>query len=1011
MALTGDAKRAFEKLQERRKKRRNTSSSSSSRSVANRYAGKKSYTDQFGVVRYEGTTGYKEVDYIRSRSSSAPKLATVQVSNNSSSNNIQVKSVPAEQEKEKVVTSSLLGKRVQQIIPQVKDIDRRSRLEKFADFIKKKDKELENKKLSQQEKLEKSRKARKEFIRRAPKNLRKDLIAADIAIRSGEIGFGVVKGLTYDFGQSLAQAATKGTFLTRAALDNIKAKSGKKFFKELVTGPAAVEAADQLAVVKRNNISGKLEANPKAIANIVAAAALAGVSIVAAKGTPKLSTKQVDKIKLTKQKPPKSPTIIVEKGTGKTALVNANGKVIRLSNKKTTISNIRAELKIKKRTIGSKKLGKIKRKAIVAKEKAKVKLQKQKLAKERTLLRAEQKKLKVKESKKAVRKQKRKAIIRSEKVRQKLAKENLAKERATLRAEQKTKTRANRPKKLRKETRKQILAKNKAEQLVNKRLLEKERALLRESQKASKKRVSSKAKRKIERKKIIQREKIKQLEIQKKLADERKILRLIQNDKKAKFIKPKQLRKLKRKEIRQRQVAENIENQLKMARERARLKIERSKPDIVIIKKGNRNIQINKKSGLVKEYSVKKVGGQKLQKEVLVRKAQIPKSELKAKMTRQEVLKLQRKARRLKLKNLGKVQKAEKAKLSDALLLKRKKARSRLERKRRLSKSIEEKRKSPDSDVKLIFRKKSRVRLVRRKRLNTVAKDNSIRSKANNLLKRRKDARVKPKRTIRLKGSIAKKLLKNAQLANLVGGKSKIDVSYISGNKVDNINALKNDTVVSLEVPTKQDQNNISKTDIKQIINTVTRKSIKRIPERKSPLSSRSIKRNSTKKVEKKTIKRPLKYDIDKKSKRKSDNKSSKAYVGYVKSRGKFVKVTGRLTKNRAYKKAADLADNSTAQSIKGVQSGKIPKSVDIKRPNILSKFRRSKRNSLILVEKKKYAIDSRGEKMGITLKGLMAKRKSSKKAKIRRNKAGKRKASKTTSRVKKRQKGGLFGV
>jgi hypothetical protein len=105
--------------------------------------------------------------------------------------------------------------------------------------------------------------------------------------------------------------------------------------------------------------------------------------------------------------------------------------------------------------------------------------------------------------------------------------------------------------------------------------------------------------------------------------------------------------------------------------------------------------------------------------------------------------------------------------------------------------------------------------------------------------------------------------------------------------------------------------------------------------------------------------------------------RSSKRYVGLVKQGGKLLSTRRKgLTKNRALNDAAFIADNSAAASIsiKRTKSGRLTKDTSIS--SRFRKFRKSKKpGSRLLVERRTHRIDSKGEKMGITAKGLIAKR------------------------------------
>lgn len=260
---------------------------------------------------------------------------------------------PKRKQKEKELKSQKQQKKEEQV---------KTALEKFSEKIIKDDIKLQNKGASDAERLKQARIARKELIRRAPKGTKALLTGVDIVIRGGDIGFGAVKGFTTGFGESIGQAVQKTAFLGAAAISNLKEGSFKSFFKELTKGEAAQVAASSLAVVKRSEISGKLEVNPEAIANIAAAAALAFLPVlVKARG------------RVVKGKPPKSGskkalgevgTVFVERG-GKTSVVNAKGKVVNVAKSKGNVRLIRAEIskvaKSQRKALNSAKVKQVKK--------------------------------------------------------------------------------------------------------------------------------------------------------------------------------------------------------------------------------------------------------------------------------------------------------------------------------------------------------------------------------------------------------------------------------------------------------------------------------------------------------------------------------------------------------------------------------------------------------------------------------------------------------------------------
>lgn len=107
-----------------------------------------------------------------------------------------------------------------------------------------------------------------------------------------------------------------------------------------------------------------------------------------------------------------------------------------------------------------------------------------------------------------------------------------------------------------------------------------------------------------------------------------------------------------------------------------------------------------------------------------------------------------------------------------------------------------------------------------------------------------------------------------------------------------------------------------------------------------------------------------------------------------------LVKVEGRIrelklktTPNRALKKMIKFIDNTTARSFQLKLIG-IKKSADIRKPSLRKFSRKRSKNVKVLdvVEKAKYAIDTRGEKRGLRLGKVLKKRKKPKK-KVKRKK------------------------
>ena len=123
-------------------------------------------------------------------------------------------------------------------------------------------------------------------------------------------------------------------------------------------------------------------------------------------------------------------------------------------------------------------------------------------------------------------------------------------------------------------------------------------------------------------------------------------------------------------------------------------------------------------------------------------------------------------------------------------------------------------------------------------------------------------------------------------------------------------------------------------------------------------------------------------------------------FNGRVRVKGKARTLQLKTTFNRAVREMTKLVDNSTARSFDLVVVGK-SKIKEIATPASLQKFRIRKKNSkaLTLVEKSKYAIDTAGEKKGLSISKALKKRgkQTKRKAKkVRSNKPKQRKKTQT---------------
>jgi len=126
-------------------------------------------------------------------------------------------------------------------------------------------------------------------------------------------------------------------------------------------------------------------------------------------------------------------------------------------------------------------------------------------------------------------------------------------------------------------------------------------------------------------------------------------------------------------------------------------------------------------------------------------------------------------------------------------------------------------------------------------------------------------------------------------------------------------------------------------------------------------------------------IKRP-KLKLEPKFKGKNIFKKEQGYHAYVKQGGKFVKVTDKpLSYNNAYLRGLNVADETTAARVVLKKAGKSAQSPDQPIPytspdKFRSPIKKGKKIAVpnTFIEKNKYRIDSRGEREGITAKGLL---------------------------------------
>jgi len=129
-------------------------------------------------------------------------------------------------------------------------------------------------------------------------------------------------------------------------------------------------------------------------------------------------------------------------------------------------------------------------------------------------------------------------------------------------------------------------------------------------------------------------------------------------------------------------------------------------------------------------------------------------------------------------------------------------------------------------------------------------------------------------------------------------------------------------------------------------------------------------------------------------------------FNGRVRVKGKARTLQLKTTFNRAVREMTKLVDNSTARSFDLVVVGK-SKIKEISTPASLQKFRIKKKNSkaLTLVEKSKYAIDTAGEKKGLSISKALKKRGKQTKTKTKKVRNSKPKQKRKTQKIKSSRK------
>lgn len=113
----------------------------------------------------------------------------------------------------------------------------------------------------------------------------------------------------------------------------------------------------------------------------------------------------------------------------------------------------------------------------------------------------------------------------------------------------------------------------------------------------------------------------------------------------------------------------------------------------------------------------------------------------------------------------------------------------------------------------------------------------------------------------------------------------------------------------------------------------------------------------------------PAKKPVSPYKKRQEEKQDNNAYDVVYRERGKVVKLNSQpLPINKAFNLAQNKVDNTTARSLEVRKSGVTNLKDDPKKNNTYKYRIRKTKQALILVEKEKYAIDTRGEKRGLKL-------------------------------------------
>jgi len=239
------------------------------------------------------------------------------------------------------------------------------------------------------------------------------------------------------------------------------------------------------------------------------------------------------------------------------------------------------------------------------------------------------------------------------------------------------------------------------------------------------------------------------------------------------------------------------------------------------------------------------------------------------------------------------------------------------------------------------------------------------------------------------------------------------DIKDIIDKRIDDIQ--KKDIVQKKIQDKKDDQ---IKKKINEVIEDVTTASSS-VKKNIQDKIFRQIQKQPQKRITKEEIKLkiPLKWKLKKKTKKKKGRTQGYNVLVREKARkikykgktkripSKTLKVTKRsLSKGRAERLLIRALDDTTAQTGRIKKSKTLVKKRKTPVKASFKKFRRSKSIKNAITEKRKHAIDTRGEKRGITVKGWIAKRTKKRKSSIKKKKPlnkAKRKVNKNARKKK----------